>query len=214
MEQSQLDLLAFCVAALVAGGAVGVFYDLLSSFRPGSPRVFKKVRFPFEPGSRAKPLLFAISFLCDFAAALFAGLALMLVIYRFNDGQLRVIAPICEAAGFFLYRATISRIVRPVARVFGFFALFSLSCVAFLLAAPIKAARKLARRIKSDIKRKKESGHSEKKENYGKEKNKQTRADIDRGASRAFGDSHGGEHNAIQPKARRGGKARGRARQA
>ncbi len=236
MEVSQVAFALFCAAALVGGAFIGVLYDAFAvlpvacgkAYAPRLHARLKGVRMPYPLGEKRSFIRVAV-FWHDLFAMLVAGVLLVLITYRFNDGQGRVAAPICFLFGYLIYRAAFRRFVLPISELSGFVFRYILSISVFLLALPIKLCVRLWRSIeRKRLKRyisnytaqkKRElvlsaeaNGCFEELNKNGKKKNESNNNTRDSRNAHPFGDTDGGEHNAVQSKAKRGGKARGRAR--
>ncbi len=114
-------------AAALTGGCLGGVYDicrilrlLLQMLLPG-----QKEDRPTDgprPGDTERPrqnavsvILAAFRFVTDLVFAVLSSVALILLCYYTNDGQLRAPAVIGMACGFFVYMMTLSRLVMAIA---------------------------------------------------------------------------------------------------
>ncbi|MBE6600175.1 MAG: hypothetical protein E7640_03100 [Ruminococcaceae bacterium] len=240
MEVSQVAFALFCAASLVGGAFIGVLYDAFAVLPVIFGKVYceglrarlEKIKMPF-PLRKRRGFLSTAVFLHDLFTTVMAGVLLILIIYRFNDGQFRIAAPLCFLCGYLLYKMLLSRLVLPLSELSGFAVRYAFSLALFILAVPLrviaragaKAAKaiKLARNkkfIKSYSENKKKelllsaqlSGLTDTNTKYGKKKSKSVGGIGDRRSARAIGDTHGDQYNAVQSKIARGGKARSGAR--
>ena len=122
MEISQIAIARLYVLAVVVGIGLGALYDV---FRIS--RVFFGVRYsrwgetlqarvhlPFiSPPKKHKknPFLATIIFFEDLLFGILSGIAMILLFYLENNGKIRFPALLCATGGFFLYRATLGRLV-------------------------------------------------------------------------------------------------------
>ena len=124
MEISQLILAKLWLYAFTLGAELGAVYDVLFVTRvflgvPFSPRVAKRIassdsRLLAPLRMRERPLLkCVICFLEDLLFSLFAAVSIILLFYGWNDGIVRIPAIFCTALGFFGYRATLGKLLRP-----------------------------------------------------------------------------------------------------
>ncbi len=109
------------LSALV-GGVLGMIYDALLLLRTllGDPTAVhpQKADRTTSPGEVARPLsllyaMFRIAL--DGMFALLSAVALILLCYYTNDGQIRAPAIFGLACGFFVYKQTVSRLLLRVA---------------------------------------------------------------------------------------------------
>ena len=240
MEVSQVAFALFCAASLVGGAFIGVIYDAFAILPVIFGKVYceglrarlEKIKMPFFL-RESRGFLRTAVFLHDLFTMVTSGVLLILIIYRFNDGQLRIAAPFCFLCGYLLYKVLLSRFVLPISELSGFAVRYAFSLAVFILAVPFRAivragsrAAKAVRRarnkklIKSYSKNKKKelllsaelSGLTDTNVKYGKKKSKSVGYIGDRRSARALGNTHGDQYNAVQSKIARGGKARSGAR--
>lgn len=241
MEISQAAFALFCAASLVAGAVLGAICDVFAVLPAICGKVcdtrlnekLRSVKMPDQAqksGGFEKRLLSAAQFLHDFLSVSAAGAVIVLISYRFNDGQPRAASVICFILGYCIYRITFRRFLLPLSELTGFCARYVLSFAAFFLLLPIRAAGYLLKKLTSALRRhgaknmlkrftlrkKKELflsaelfGCLEQKElsEYGKKKNKFD-SDICNNRDAGFvRDTDSREYNAVQSKAPRGRKA-------
>ncbi len=244
MEVSQAALALLCAAAFVGGAFLGALYDAFAILPVICGKVYSQglheklsfVRMPFEfskSGRLQKSMLGVAVFLHDLFFMIIAGVLTVLIIYRFNDGQLRVSAPVFLVIGLLVYRLTFRRVVLPVSEITGFLVRYIFSCLAFCFLLPIRAitfglvsvrrrvsAAILERRIKSYTLAQKEnlklaaelSGCFDLRRKdlskNGKKKIKYDNSLGDRGNASAVCDRNGCQYNEVQSENARGRKAR------
>lgn len=133
---SQKTLALLFVYAAVVGFGLGAVYDGLRILRMalGSPEGERSV----SRQGRRPPLMAVFLFLEDVLFALTAFVALILLCYYANDGQLRAPAVVGLAGGFFVYLHTLSRpILRLAELILGLLRGFCKVCLR-LLAIPLR----------------------------------------------------------------------------
>ena len=146
MEVSQEGLALLLFASVAAGYLFGLFYDFFGFI----PKIFKCKK--------------AAVFICDFLFCVAAGVALALIIYRFNDGKFRLALPLGVIGGIIIYKFTLRKLILRVSCAISVLILKFIGVI-------IKPIRKLrsalaARREKKKSKReeqndKKKSGHTD-----------------------------------------------------
>ncbi len=104
---SQRTLALMFVYAALTGFGLGVVYDGLRVLR----MALGDTRAPASGQGRRRWPLAVLLFAEDMLFMLTASLALILLCYYANDGQLRAPAPVGMACGFFVYMQTVSRLV-------------------------------------------------------------------------------------------------------
>lgn len=111
---SQRTLALMFVYAAVTGFGLGALYDALRILRMPFGEVYVRPgrdipsAAPNGQGRGASFLISVLRFFCDLLFMLAAAVALILLCYYTNDGQLRAPAPVGMACGFFVYRHTLS----------------------------------------------------------------------------------------------------------
>ena len=70
---------------------------------------------------RESPFLGAVIFVEDLFFAIFGSVAFILMQYAANNGKFRLLAVLFTIAGFFIYRATVGRIVMLLSEIIVFF---------------------------------------------------------------------------------------------
>lgn len=149
MEISQISLAWLYFYALLLGFAAGFVYDLLRITRVFfgvhySRRAAKRIRelqLPFL--ARRKPrgesrALGLVVFVEDLIFCLLVGVAMILLFYAANNGKIRPPAFLSAGAGFFLYRATVGRLMMIFSEVIAFCAETAVRYAVFFLFYPIK----------------------------------------------------------------------------
>ncbi len=143
---SQRTLALMFVYAVLTGFCLGPVYDGLRILRMALGDPTATQGFPRRRGStpstcepkRRPPLLTVLLFVEDLVFMLIASVALILLTYYTNDGQLRAPAPVGMACGFFVYIHTVSRLlVRLAELVLGLIRRMGVICL-HLLAIPLK----------------------------------------------------------------------------
>ncbi len=111
---SQRILALMFVYAALTGFGLGALYDVLRILRMpfGEMYVRSVGDLPATAqdgqGRSASFFTAVLRFLCDLLFMVAAAVALILLCYYANDGQLRAPAPVGMACGFFVYRHTVS----------------------------------------------------------------------------------------------------------
>jgi hypothetical protein len=141
LSQRTLALL-FVYAALIGFG-LGAVFDALRILRIpfGDLYVRRHGKHSSPPSvgkERISPVLAVLRFLCDLLFMLIAFVALILLCYYQNDGQLRAPAPVGMACGFFVYRHTVSPWVLSLASALLKQTHRALIAVLRLLAVPLR----------------------------------------------------------------------------
>ena len=112
---SQRTLALMFVYAALTGFGLGLVYDGLRVLRMAlGEQLPPKKSEASQPGRRPLPLAILL-FAEDLIFALIVAVALILLGYYTNDGQLRAPAPVGMACGFFVYIHTVSRWVLRLA---------------------------------------------------------------------------------------------------
>ncbi len=112
LSQRTLALLFVCAA--LTGVGLGLVYDGLRILRMlfgeayARPGETPAVACPSGKGRGYRLFSAGLRFLCDLLFMLTAFIALILLCYYANDGQLRAPAPVGMVCGFFVYRHTVS----------------------------------------------------------------------------------------------------------
>ena len=125
MEISQLILAKLWLYAFTLGAELGAVYDVLLVTRvflgvPFSSGIEKRIaasnsRLLTPLHLRERPLLkCVICFLEDLLFSLFAAVSVILLFYGWNDGIVRIPVILCIAFGFFGYRSTLGKLLRPI----------------------------------------------------------------------------------------------------
>jgi hypothetical protein len=111
LYQTQRALALLFVYAAVLGVALGGVYDTLLLLRViCGDETDQKAR---ESG---KPLSVIFGFTLDLLFSVLTAIALILLCYYANDGQLRAPAVFGMAGGFFVYRQTLGRVTVKIAK--------------------------------------------------------------------------------------------------
>lgn len=143
---SQRTLALMFVYAVLTGFGLGPVYDGFRILRmalgdPTAARgpVGRRGSAPEPCGPRRRsPVLTAFLFVEDLVFMLIAAVALILLGYYTNDGQLRAPAPVGMACGFFVYIHTVSRpLVRLAELTLGLLRRIGVACL-HLLVIPLK----------------------------------------------------------------------------
>ena len=117
MEISPLYLFLLTVSCIALGIALGVLHDLqrLISIMIGCHYSLidgERIRRLSIPGKGISPMVRqTVIFLQDAVWFVFAAVGIILLNYRLNYGQLRILSIVSFCLGFFLYYATLGRLV-------------------------------------------------------------------------------------------------------
>ena len=159
MEISQVALARLYLLALVVGGLLGVIYDVLRisrvflgvQYSRRATERLKRLRLPLIKGisnRRESPILGTVIFFEDLLFGILCGIAMILLFYGANNGNVRLLAVPITLVGFFLYRQTIGRAVMLFSEVIAFFAETILRYAVFFLLFPFRwTTRKIGRGI-------------------------------------------------------------------
>jgi hypothetical protein len=144
MQIEQSKLFYLLCASFLAGVLLALFYDFLYMTRlwllPSDKRytltaIQKLRKSRVKKKSAKKRIGFQIAlFFGDVFFCIIAALTLILLLYWFNDGAFRAVAPLCVAFGFLLFRATASKGVRIVLQWLA----FGVETVLYMLLMPFK----------------------------------------------------------------------------
>ena len=156
---SQAALATLWFASLLAGIGFGGIWDLLRLPRIwlgeiGAAVGYRELCAKELPwiGSRntRKPSRFLpiVRFLSDFLFCILAGLTMILLFYQINRGNVRFPALLCAAGGFFLYRATLGRLVLRALSLIAFLIQTIMRYLIFFLGMPF---RMLVKAIKHTV---------------------------------------------------------------
>ena len=132
MEISQFALAELYILAAIVGIGLGVCYDMLRITRVflgvhysrRAKEKLRDIRLPFLKAKKERkesPILGTVIFFEDLFFGLLCGVAMILLFYEANNGKFRFPAIICAMGGFFLYRATLGRLVMLFSEVIAFF---------------------------------------------------------------------------------------------
>ncbi|MBQ9785252.1 MAG: spore cortex biosynthesis protein YabQ [Clostridia bacterium] len=124
-------LLQLWLYAFLLGVGLGAVYDAFRitrvflgvSYSVGTTARLQSIRLPYLRPRRARRpsrVLGVVIFFEDLAFALIGGVSMILLFYQINNGKIRFPAFLCAAAGYFLYRLTIGRLVIRAAEVIAF----------------------------------------------------------------------------------------------
>lgn len=137
---SQRTLALMFVYATLTGFCLGLGYDGLRVLRMALGETFLPSRSAGQgrKDNKAGLPLKLLRFVEDLLFMLAAAVALILLCYYTNDGQLRAPAPLGMACGFFVYIHTVSRLVLRLAEgILRLVRRFLLACL-HLLAMPLR----------------------------------------------------------------------------
>lgn len=163
MEISQAVLARLYLLAAILGAGLGVCYDILRITRvflgvQYSRRATKKlqsIQLPFLNHSKKRtesPLLGTVIFFEDLLFGLFCGIAMILLFYGANNGNFRFPAIITALGGFFLYRATLGKLVMLFSEVIAFFVEALIRYVFFFVFLPFRwIGKKMARLLHKGV---------------------------------------------------------------
>ena len=150
MNLSQSSIAVLYLASLFLGAALGLFYDGLRMVRilfgeHFSRRAVEMLRKRNLPESRPKPrsprkrnAASVFLFLGDFLFCILAAVSLILLFYECNNGIIRPLAVLCSAVGFFLYRATLGKIVMLFSEVIVFAVRYAVGKLIFWVLFPTR----------------------------------------------------------------------------
>jgi hypothetical protein len=143
---AQRTLALMFVYAVLTGFGLGLVYDgfrilrmaLGDSTAASSPARRRENASELRSPRRRAPVLTAFLFVEDLVFMLIAAVALIILGYYTNDGQLRAPAPLGMACGFFVYIHTVSRpLIRLAALTLGGLRRLGIHCLQ-LLTVPLK----------------------------------------------------------------------------
>ena len=158
MEISQTAIgLLYLYGALLGAGA-GLFYDFLRITRiffgvhysRSASEQLKKIKLPILPPYREheeNAALGVVVFLEDFFFCILCGVALAILFYECNDGKIRLPIIGVFAAGFFLYRTTLGRIVMLLSEFAAFLLESAARYLIYFLSYPFRALGKILYRL-------------------------------------------------------------------
>ena len=131
MGISQSAIGALYLYAILLGLILGAVYDCLritrvflgNHYSHRAARRLQEIKLPLL--HKAKPrgessALGLIVFFQDLLFCLFAGVALVLLLYGFNNGKFRLFVVICSCLGFLIYRGTFGKLVMLFSEVIAF----------------------------------------------------------------------------------------------
>jgi hypothetical protein len=132
MEISQWLIAGLYVHAILLGIILGIVYDGLRISRVFlgarySRRIADRLRrkeLPLLPPPKERqksPFLGPVIFFEDLFFAIFGSVAFILMQYAENNGKFRFLAVAFTVAGFFIYRATVGRLVMLFSEIIAFF---------------------------------------------------------------------------------------------
>ena len=149
MEISQLILAQLWLCAIFLGAGLGAVYDVLSITRVflGVPFTFlsekiilfiktpllKHREFPDHPFLRS-----VVCFFADLFFLLASTVALIILFFQFNEGNVRIPVIILAFIGFLGYRITLGRIFRSLIELLFLFSINLISYVIYYLLLPIR----------------------------------------------------------------------------
>jgi hypothetical protein len=150
MDISQSALAWLYCLALLLGGVLGAFYDVLRITRVffgvhysrRAAKRLQEIRLPFlspHKGHRESPALGIIVFVEDLLFCILAGILLILLFYEANNGKIRFPVFLCAGAGFLLYRGTVGRLVMLFSEVIAFVIEAVVRYLLFFLLYPVRA---------------------------------------------------------------------------
>ncbi len=167
MTESPRLALRLLVAAVICGGAMGLFYDLQRALRqlfslaavpewltyPGwcpAPRPCGKIR---------RRAYFAAQFVSDVIFCVASGLAVSFLLFSENDGAFRGFVPLGMGAGFALWRVSVGRPIGKALEGAAFFARVLVMASVRIAARPIiGAGGRLRRRHQERCRAQREKG--------------------------------------------------------
>ena len=152
ISQTALGLLYLYGAIL--GASAGALYDFFRITRiffgvhysRSAAEKLKKIQLPLLPPYKEheeSPILGVLVFLQDFFFCIFSGIALAILFYEANDGVIRPPVLLAFAAGFFLYRQTLSRLTMAISEILAFFLESAVRYLWFFLSYPFRVFGKL-----------------------------------------------------------------------
>lgn len=129
ISQSAIGALYFY--AFLLGVLLGAVYDCLritrvffgNHYSRRAARRLQRLRLPLLKSAKVRTesrALGVIVFFEDLLFCLFAGIALILLLYGFHNGKLRFFVVICACIGFLIYRGTLGKIVMMFSEVIAF----------------------------------------------------------------------------------------------
>ena len=179
MDLSQSSVAALYLMSFLLGAALGLFYDGLRMVRilfgeHFSRRAVEMLQKRNLPGSRPKQrsprkrnAALVFLFLGDFLFCILAAVSLILLFYERNSGIVRPLAILCSAVGFFLYRATLGKLVMLFSEVIVFAVRYAVGQLIFWMLFPIrKLGGMLRRRMKQILEDRREKNRKRQRKRY------------------------------------------------
>lgn len=131
MEISQIAIARLYFLAIIVGIGLGLLYDtfrisrvfLGARYSRWGENLQDRIHLPFlSPIKKHKrnPFLATVIFFEDFLFGILCGVAMILFFYMANNGSFRFPAIICTVGGFFLYRATLGKLVMMCSELIAF----------------------------------------------------------------------------------------------
>lgn len=119
MELSQKLLCFLFLASAGSGVLLGLIYDLMRM--PMLLAGLSPECLPKQEKASPSPWQYNVGrvvlFFLDLLFAVVCGVTLVLLLYFINDGQIRMLAPVGVACGFFVYMVTVGRVIRLLIRI-------------------------------------------------------------------------------------------------
>ena len=166
MEISQFILAQLWLCALFLGAGLGAVYDVLSitrvflgvPFTPWSEKIILSTKIPLlkhRTFPNRPPLRAVLCFFEDLFFLLAASVSLILLFYQFNEGNIRIPVILFALVGFWGYRITVGRMIRPCIELLCLFAINFISYISYYLVLPVRKLFYLLRLLLKEIYRKK-----------------------------------------------------------
>ncbi len=151
MEISQLILAQLWLYAFFLGAGLGAVYDVLSitrvflgvPFTPWVEQYASTTRFPLlkKRGSMRRSSVSAVLFLLeDLLFSLGSAISLILLFYQMNNGKVRIPVIVCVLVGFFIYRASLGHLLRPVLEMLALLTVNLIRYTVYFLILPFRTA--------------------------------------------------------------------------
>lgn len=158
MEISQTAIGLLYLYGTLLGAGAGLFYDFLRITRiflgvhysRSAIQQLQKIRLPILAPyheHEENAALGVVIFLEDFFFCILSGIALTILFYECNDGKIRLPVFATFALGFFLYRATLGRLVMLLSEYAAFFLESAVRYLFYFLFYPFRTLGKLLYRL-------------------------------------------------------------------
>lgn len=149
MEVSQLSLAIFCFAAIIEGMIFGIAYDAFYAIVSigSQPKLLKKLESAelplighviFTNQNKKRPAQAVLIFIYDLIFMVCAGIAVSVLVYRFNDGEWRFAIVALLLVGYVLYCKLLRRVTLAFVETLEFFVKCIFAYVMYFTVRPLK----------------------------------------------------------------------------